>query len=92
MRTKAHKITDDIYLIELTDEKIKRLFIVGADFDLSYELLSVYDNKDFKVKDYIKTLESDKLYDYLCEINDDADDYLYKDDIEDIFKGGEDNE
>lgn len=92
MKTKAHKLRDDIYLIELTDEKVKRLFVVGTDFDLSYELLSVLnDNKEFKIKDYIKAIDIDKIYDYLCEINDDADDYLYKDDIEDIFKGGEDN-
>lgn len=92
MRTKAHRITDDIYLIELTDEKIKRLFVVGADFDLSYELLSVYDNQDFKLKDYIKSLDPDKLYDYLCEINDDADDYLYKDDIENLLIEGDSDE
>lgn len=93
MKTKAHKLRDDIYLIELTDEKVKRLFVVGTDFDLSYELLSVLnDNKEFKIKDYIKAIDIDKIYDYLCEINDDADDYLYKDDIDNLLIGGDNDE
>ena len=82
MRTKAYKLNDKINLLELTDEKVKRLFIIGSDYDLGYELLSVInDNTKFNVKEYIKSLDIDKVYDYLCEVNDDADDYLYKDDI-----------
>lgn len=86
MRTKAYKLNDKINLLELTDEKVKRLFIIGSDYDLGYELLSVINDnidisKKFNIKEYIKTLDLDKVYDYLCEVNDDADDYLYKDDI-----------
>lgn len=87
MRTKAHKIKDDLYIIELTDEKVKRLFVIGNDYDLGYEILSVLDDKKLNISDYIKTLDISMLYDNLCEINEDADDYLYHDTID--MKGGE---
>lgn len=86
MKTKAYELNDKINLIELTTDKVKRLFVIGSDFDLGYELLSILNDesevsKKFKIKEYIKSLDLDKIYDYLCEINDEADDYLYKDDL-----------
>lgn len=90
MRTKAYKLNDKINLLELTDDRVKRLFIIGSDYDLGYELLSVVNDdtdisKKFNIKEYIKTLDLDKIYDYLQEINEEADDYLYKDNIDDII-------
>lgn len=91
MRTKAHKLKDDLYIIELTDENIKRLFVVGNDYDLAYEIMSTLNDKKININDYIKTLDISMLYDYLSEINDDADDYLYKDNIENLLIGGDNN-
>lgn len=89
MKTKAHKIKDDLYIIELTDEKVKRLFVVGSNYDLAYEIMSILPDKNVKISEYIKSLDISMLYDNLIEINDDADEYLYKDDIDEFMKGGE---
>ena len=84
MRSKVYEMKNDLVLIELTDNIKKRLIVTHPDYDLSYELMSVLNenNKKFDMKEYISNLEEEKLIDYLQEINDDADDYLYHDDID----------
>lgn len=87
MRTKAHHIKDNLYVIELKDNLITRLIVTHSDYDLSYELLSIYnddikeDNK-FDLKTYIKNLNYDNLLNYLIDINDEGEDYLYHDDLQ----------
>lgn len=87
MRTKAHHIKDNLYVIELKDNLITRLIVTHSDYDLSYELLSIYnddikeDNK-FDLKAYIKNLNYDNLLNYLIDINDEGEDYLYHDDLQ----------
>lgn len=87
MRTKAHHIKDNLYVIELKDNIITRLIVTHKDYDLSYELISVYNDDlelegSFNIKDYIKSLKYDNLINYLIDINSDGEDYLYHDEIE----------
>lgn len=87
MRTKAHHIKDNLYVIELKDNIITRLIVTHKDYELSYELISVYNDDlelegSFNIKDYIKSLMYDNLINYLIDINSDGEDYLYHDEIE----------
>ena len=87
MRTKAHKIKDNLYIIELKDDIFTRLIVTHPDYELSFELLSVY-NDDLKLensidlKEYIKNVNYDNLINYLIDINNEGEDYLYHDEIE----------
>lgn len=89
MKSKIYNLEDGLILIELKSENEVRYIVNHKDYDISYLLLSVLlddvVSKKFKIKDYIKTLDKEKLMDYLQELNDDSDDYLYKDNIDGII-------
>lgn len=87
MRTKSYKIKDNLYIIELKDELITRLIVTHKDYDLSYEILSIYNEdlnnkKAFNIKDYIKTLNYDNLINYLIDVNSEEEDYLFHDEFD----------
>lgn len=90
MRVKNYKIQDKLYLLELIGDDIIRLIVTHEDYNLSYELLSVYkdDILTFDTKSYVKSLNYEQLFNYLVDINDTEDDYLIKDtmDLENMFK------
>lgn len=87
LRTKAHKIKDNLYIIELKDDIFTRLIVTHPDYELSFELLSIY-NDDLKLensidlKEYIKNVNYENLINYLIDINSEGEDYLYHDEIE----------
>lgn len=87
MRTKAHHIKDNLYIIELKDDIFTRLIVTHPDYELSFELLSIY-NDDLKLensidlKEYIKNVNYENLINYLIDINNEGEDYLYHDEIE----------
>lgn len=84
MRVKNYKIQDKLYLLELIGDDIIRLIVTHEDYDLSYELLSVYkdDILTFDTKSYVKSLNGEQLLNYLIDINDTEDDYLIKDQMD----------
>lgn len=84
MRVKNYKLEDKLYLLELIGDDIIRLIVTHDDYNLSYELLSVYkdDILTFDTKSYVKTLNGEQLLNYLIDINDNEDDYLIKDNLE----------
>lgn len=83
MRVKNYELKDKLYLLELIEKEKTRYIITHEDYNLSYELLSLYNNdyKNFDVKGYINSLNCDNLFNYLQDINDTEEDYLIKDDI-----------
>ena len=87
MRTKAHLIKDNLYVIELKDTMMTRFIVTHKDYELCYELLSIY-NEDvekegsFDLKSYIKNLNYENLFNYLIDINSDGEDYLFHDDMQ----------
>lgn len=84
MRVKNHLIKEKLYVLELVDKDITRFIVTQEDYNLSYELLSLYndDYLKFDVKSYIKSLNYDNLMNYLQDINDTEDDYLIHDNID----------
>lgn len=84
MRTKANLIKNNLYVIELRDEIITRLIVTHKDYDLSFELLSIYNNdleSKFSLKDYIKSLDYEKLFNNLIDVNSEGEDCLFQEDI-----------
>lgn len=84
MRTKAILIKNNLYIIKLTDELQTRLIVTHKDYDLSYELLAVFNEdigkgKKFDLYEYIKSLDYEKLYNNLIDVNSEENDLLYDD-------------
>ena len=84
MRVKNYELKDKLYLLELIEKDKTRYLITHEDYNLSYELLSLYntDYEKFDVKSYVKSLNYDNLMNYLQDINDTEDDYLINDNID----------
>ena len=83
MRVKNYNLKDKLYLLELIEKDKTRYIVTHEDYNLSYELLSLYneDYNKFDVKSYINTLNYANLLNYLEDINDTEDDYLIKDNL-----------
>ncbi len=84
MRVKNYELKDKLYLLELIEKDKTRYLITHEDYNLSYELLSLYnaEYEKFDVKSYVKSLNYDNLMNYLQDINDTEDDYLINDNID----------
>lgn len=80
MRSSLKKLDDDLYLLKIKKGSMIRYFVIGEDYELSYELFSLIDDSNFNEKEFFENINTKMIRDTLDEINNrDEFDCLYHD-------------
>lgn len=80
MRSSIKKLSDDLYLLKIKKGETLRYFVIGEDYELSYELFSLIDDGEFNEKEFFENININMIKDTLDEVNNrDEFDCLYHD-------------